>query len=157
DPHYAWTHYYLAGALGALGRVEEAAQHYAVIYAEAADAPNVSDAYRSALIRAGKLNEVRQIWDKSLRDPAANFDRWKGYPEFCLFGGGNVADYRSARATMVERFGSATAPETMRQIALMCLLLPVSQESPADVQHACALADQALAQKNPSSGDYSYC
>ena len=154
DPHYAWTHYYLAGALSASGRVEEAAQHYAIINEEAADARDVANAYRAALIQAGKMKEVRDIWYKSLQDPAAGFDRWSGYPEFCLFNA-NIEEYRFARAAISDRFRSTTSPQRMQQIALTCLLLPASREAPAELQHACALADQALSHKTPTSGDYS--
>jgi serine/threonine-protein kinase len=156
DPNYAWTHYYLAGALGALGRVEEATQHYAVIYKEAPGARDVSNVFRAALIQAGKTEEVRErFWNKPLQDPAAGYDRWKGYPEFCLFSG-NVAGYRASRAAIIDRFGSTNSAERMQQIACTCLLLPASQENPAELQHACALADQALAAKNPTSGDYAH-
>jgi serine/threonine-protein kinase len=156
DPDYAWTHYYLAGALGALGRVEEATQHYAIIYKEAPGTRDVSNVFRAALIQAWKMQEVREVfWSKSLQDPAASYDRWRGYPEFCLFSG-NVADYRASRAAIIDRFGSTNSAERMQQIACTCLLLPAAQENPAELRRACALADQALAAKNPTSGDYAH-
>lgn len=155
DPNYAWAHLYLAGALRKLGRADEAEQHYAIIYEQAPNARGVSESYRAALIEWGKLDEARAIWRKSLQSPAAGYDQWAGYPELCLFAG-NVPDYRAARAEMLDRFGSTTAADTMQQMARMCLLLPASEENPADLERATALADRALAGKSATSWDYPY-
>ncbi len=125
DPNYAWTHYCLADALSALGRVDEATEHYAIIYRQAAGLRDVSDVFRAALIQAGKMKEVREtFWDKPLQDPAVGYEQSKGYPEFCLFMR-NTAGYHAARATLIDRFGSTTSPEMMQQIAspaCYCLL-----------------------------------
>jgi serine/threonine-protein kinase len=160
DPNDVWSHFYLAGALSALGHVEVAVRHYAITNEQAADVRAVSDAYRSALIQAGRLKDVREMWAVSLRaaplqDSVATYDQWNGsgYAEFCLFSG-DLADYRSARAAMIDRFASTTSVQTMQQVALGCLLLPASQENAADIQRACALAERALAGKKPTSGDY---
>jgi serine/threonine-protein kinase len=154
DPDYAWTHYYLAGALYSLGRVDQAIQHYAIVYKDSPEARGVSDAYRAALIQAGKMKDVREIfWDKALQDPDARYEQLKGYPEFCLFTG-NVADYRASRATMLDRFGSTTSAQVMQQIACTCLLLPAPQEEAPVLERACDLADRALAGKKPTSGDF---
>jgi serine/threonine-protein kinase len=154
DRNYAWSHYYLAGALSSLGRLEEATQHYAIMYKEAPEAHDVSDAYRAELIQAGKMNEVREIfWDKPVQDPATSYDRCKGYAEFCLFTG-NVADYGATCTALLDRFGSTTSVQMMRQIACTCLLLPGPEEDGAELQRACELADRSMTNKKPTDGDY---
>jgi serine/threonine-protein kinase len=97
------------------------------------------------LLQLGRAEEARLTWAKTLESSRAGVALWTGYPELCLFAG-NKQEYRRARTTMLQRFGSPNEPVASQQLARACLLLPIAPGDEEDLALATALADRAMAQ-----------
>jgi serine/threonine-protein kinase len=93
------------------------------------------------LARQGRLEEVRDNWQKILAGKPAGHDAWYGYVELCLFLG-HTQEYRRTRTDLLARFGDTTDPIVAERTGRACLLLPAEGE---ELRQAAALADRAEA------------
>jgi serine/threonine-protein kinase len=96
---------------------------------------------RTALIRQGRLEEVRAAWRKALDAGPPEHDAWFGYAELCLFLG-HEDEYRRHRRDLLGRFGGSKTPAVCERTARACLMLP---GTPEETRDAAALADRAVA------------
>jgi eukaryotic-like serine/threonine-protein kinase len=143
DPNYAWAHLDYGDALSAAGRYDDAMEHYRRFHEAYPRLPYVENVLRSAFVRLGRGEEVRQEWKKALELDPPGHESWFGYAELCLFLG-DEAEYRLARRDLLRRFGGTNDPYVAEQTARAVLLAPPSSE---ELSTAIALAERAVAAK----------
>ena len=153
DPNYAWAHLGLANALSDAGIVDEALEHYRQFLEIGLAVPHVVNILRSSLVRQGRGEEVRRVWNEALKRDPPQHDAWFGYAELCLFLG-DEEEYRRACQDLLRRFGNTSDPYVAEPTARAVLLAPPSEE---ELRAALALADRAVAAKPTTPGwVYSY-
>jgi serine/threonine-protein kinase len=113
--------------------------------------PAAQDGFRSVLMRQGRGEEVRLVWQKALEAGPPQPEAWLGYAELCLFLGQEV-EYRRARQALLGRTGASTDPFIAERIRRACLLLPAPDD---ELRQAAALLDRAVA-AGRSKPDWAY-
>jgi serine/threonine-protein kinase len=102
------------------------------------DRPGPRRESQQALLRAGRLEEARAEWRRSLDAGSSAYD-WNGYAELCLFLG-QEDEYCRARQVLLGRFATTSDPFVAERTARVCLLRPLSGD---ELRQVVALAERA--------------
>jgi serine/threonine-protein kinase len=114
-------------------------------HAEPGATPNqVTGKTPTVLMKEGRLNEARAVWQSLLNANPPDYSVWHGYGELCLFLG-DEDEYRRARRAMLERFGATTDPYVAERMGRACLLMPVTGD---ELRQAVAVSERAVAQNS---------
>jgi eukaryotic-like serine/threonine-protein kinase len=128
----------IANLLTQLGRNDEAeAQLRRIVALD----PRWVRALRSFLVQHGQADEALLEWKNTIAAAPTDGTVWDGYPELCLFVD-RAEEYRSARQSLLSRFGQTTDPVVAARTSRACLLLPAERE---ELRQAVALAGRAAA------------
>jgi tetratricopeptide (TPR) repeat protein len=82
---------------------------------------------RNLLVQQGRSQEALAVWRRAIEINPVNHAVCYGYAEFCLFLG-QEENYRLARRSLLEKYGSTQDPFTAERTSRACLLLPASEE-----------------------------
>ncbi len=154
--HLAGAYEHLARLLGPAGRGEEAK----ALYVKAAgvwermvrEDPNSASAYWNlgeALVRLGRWDQAVGAIDKAVELEPANH-LFVYHAATLHLRAGDIAGYRRACQTMLERFQDTDLPEVAERTAKTCLLLP---NAVPDLDRVQKLADRSVA-GTEKHGDY---
>ncbi len=128
----------IANVLSQLGRHDEAeAQLRRIVALD----PRWVKELRSFLVQHGRGDEALLEWKNTIAADPTHRTLWDGYPELCLFLG-RAEEYRSARQSLLSRFGQTTDPVVAARTSRACLLLPAEGE---ELRQGVALAGRAAA------------
>jgi serine/threonine-protein kinase len=108
-------------------------------------------ALRGALMKRGRMEEVRAAWAAAVAAEPPEHEAWDGYAELCLFLG-NEGEYRRVRRALLARFGGAGA-QVAERTGRACLLAP---GSPEEIAQAAALVDRALSADKKEYPEWAY-
>ena len=111
DPEDRRPYPFLGYALAQTGRTDEAFAYFQKAMAMPAPTPETAYWWRLLGIRAGRGEEVRRGWRKTLDGRPFALDAWDGYAELCLFLG-ELDEYRRARRSSSRMSSPAASPAT---------------------------------------------
>jgi Flp pilus assembly protein TadD len=132
-------HVTLATVLSQLGRYDEADVQFRRTVALDPKSTNAQNALRSFLVQHGRAEHALLEWKNTIAAHPTDHDAWCGYAELCLFVG-REDEYRSARQSLLSRFGTSTDPTIAARTGRACLLLHAEGD---ELRQAVALAERA--------------
>jgi serine/threonine-protein kinase len=128
----------IANVLSQLGRFDEAEAQLRRNIVLDPTSVNPQKALRSFLVQHGRGDQALREWKNAIAAHPTDHRVCYGYAELCLFLG-REDEYRSARQSLLSRFGQSTDLVVAARTCRECLLVPAEGD---ELRQAVALADR---------------